>query len=110
MTGREVFEDYRSRVLILRQHPLTFLREELREPRIRSCADLHRVRNRQRATVAGLLFVRQKPGSAKGVMFMTIEERERRRQRHYVAIPVRRQRRLASRSSCWLLIGQTVPA
>ncbi|MDF2969922.1 MAG: dnaE2 [Microvirga sp.] len=72
--GREVVEGYRSKGLTLRQHPLAFLRAELRERRIRSCADLHRARDGQRVTVAGLVLVRQKPGSAKGVMFMTIED------------------------------------
>jgi error-prone DNA polymerase len=72
--GREVVEDYRSKGLTLRHHPLAFLRTELRERRIRSCADLHRARDGQRVTVAGLVLVRQKPGSAKGVMFMTIED------------------------------------
>jgi error-prone DNA polymerase len=72
--GREVIEDYRSKGLTLRQHPLAFLRAELRERGIRSCADLHRARDGQRVTVAGLVLVRQKPGSAKGVMFMTIED------------------------------------
>jgi error-prone DNA polymerase len=72
--GREVVEDYRSKGLTLRQHPLAFLRAELRERRIRSCADLHRARDGRRLTVAGLVLVRQKPGSAKGVMFMTIED------------------------------------
>ncbi len=72
--GREVVEDYRSKGLTLRQHPLAFLRGELRERRIHSCATLRRVRDGQRLTIAGLVLVRQKPGSAKGVMFMTIED------------------------------------
>jgi error-prone DNA polymerase len=72
--GSEVVEDYRSKGLTLRQHPLTFLRQELTERRIIPCSDLHRVRDRQGITVAGLVLVRQKPGSAKGVTFMTIED------------------------------------
>jgi error-prone DNA polymerase len=72
--GREVVEDYRSKGLTLRQHPLTFLRAELTARRIRSCADLRQVRDGKRVAVAGLVLVRQKPGSAKGVMFMTIED------------------------------------
>jgi error-prone DNA polymerase len=72
--GREVVEDYRSKGLTLRQHPLAFLRGELRERRIHSCATLRRVRDGQRLTIAGMVLVRQKPGSAKGVMFMTIED------------------------------------
>jgi error-prone DNA polymerase len=72
--GREVVEDYRSKGLTLRQHPLAFLRQELNERRIITCADLRRVRDGHRVTVAGLVLVRQKPSSAKGVMFMTVED------------------------------------
>ena len=72
--GREVVEDYRSKGLTLRQHPLAFLRADLHERQIRSCGDLRLVRDGQRVTVAGLVLVRQMPGSAKGVMFMTIED------------------------------------
>lgn len=38
------------------------------------CANLRHVRDRRRVTVAGLVLVRQKPGSAKGVTFMTVED------------------------------------
>ncbi|MCG7394251.1 error-prone DNA polymerase [Microvirga sp. ACRRW] len=72
--GREVVEDYRSIGLSLRRHPVSFLRQELTGRRIRSCADLQHVRDGQRVTAAGLVLVRQKPGSAKGVTFMTIED------------------------------------
>jgi error-prone DNA polymerase len=72
--GRQVVEDYRSKGLTLRQHPLAFLRGELLARRIHSCATLRRVRDGQRLTIAGMVLVRQKPGSAKGVMFMTIED------------------------------------
>jgi len=72
--GREVVEDYRSKGLTLRRHPLAFLRQELTERRIRSCGDLHRARDGQRVTVSGLVLVRQKPGSAKGVTFVTVED------------------------------------
>jgi len=72
--GREVVEDYVSKGLTLRRHPIAFLREELTRRRIVPCADLKSLRPGQRITVAGLVLVRQKPGSAKGVMFMTIED------------------------------------
>ncbi len=72
--GREVVEDYLSKGLTLRRHPVAFLREELARRRIIPCADLKSIRHGQRITVAGLVLVRQKPGSAKGVMFMTIED------------------------------------
>ena len=72
--GREVVEDYLSKGLTLRRHPVAFLREELARRRIIPCAALKSIRHGQRITVAGLVLVRQKPGSAKGVMFMTIED------------------------------------
>jgi error-prone DNA polymerase len=72
--GREVVEDYRSKGLTLRQHPISFLREELRRQRIHRCSAIRMMRDGHRLTVAGMVLVRQKPGSAKGVMFMTIED------------------------------------
>jgi error-prone DNA polymerase len=72
--GREVVEDYRSIGLTLRRHPVSFLRADLARDRILPCAELRRIRNGQRVTVAGLVLVRQKPGSAKGVMFITLED------------------------------------
>jgi error-prone DNA polymerase len=72
--GREVVEDYLSKGLTLRQHPVAFLRAELAERRIIPCSDLKHARDGRRLTVAGLVLVRQKPGSAKGVTFMTIED------------------------------------
>jgi error-prone DNA polymerase len=74
MEGREVVEDYLSKGLTLRQHPVAFLRGDLRERHMIPCAALHHAQDGQRVTVAGLVLVRQKPGSAKGVTFMTIED------------------------------------
>lgn len=53
---------------------MSFLRQELTEPRVRSCADLQHPRDGQRVTAAGLVLVRQKPGASKGVTFMTVED------------------------------------
>ncbi len=72
--GREVVEDYRSLQLSLRAHPLTFLRDELARAGIVRCADLSRIKDGRNVKVAGLILVRQKPGSAKGVLFITIED------------------------------------
>ena len=72
--GREVVEDYRSKGLTLRQHPLAFLRRELARRRIRPCHDLQSARDGSWITVAGLVLVRQRPGSASGVLFITIED------------------------------------
>ena len=72
--GREVVEDYRSLQLSLRAHPLEFLRNELAARGVTRCGDLHRVKDGRRVEVAGIILVRQKPGSAKGVLFITIED------------------------------------
>ena len=72
--GREVVEDYRSVGLTLGRHPVTFLRAELRARGMIECGDLLHLRDGRRVIVPGIVLVRQKPGSAKGVMFITIED------------------------------------
>ncbi len=79
--GEEVVEDYRALSLSLKGHPLEFLRAGLAAKGVVSCADLGKTRGpatrgpaRPRATVAGLVLMRQRPGTAKGVIFMTIED------------------------------------
>jgi error-prone DNA polymerase len=72
--GRQVVEDYRSVGLSLRDHPVAFLRATLNERRVVRCADLAQRRDGSRLTVAGIVLVRQRPGSAQGVLFVTIED------------------------------------
>lgn len=72
--GSEVVEDYGHVGLTLRQHPVSFLRSEFARRRILTCADAVASRDRRWVDTAGLVLVRQRPGSAKGVMFMTIED------------------------------------
>lgn len=72
--GREVVEDYRSLQMSLRGHPLQFLRSQLDAMRIVRCADLGAIRDGRNVEVAGVILVRQRPGSAKGVLFVTIED------------------------------------
>ncbi|MCV3243475.1 error-prone DNA polymerase [Mesorhizobium sp. ZC-5] len=72
--GGEVVEDYGHVGLTLRAHPVSFLRGDLTQRRIVSCAAAMRARDGQWLEAAGLVLVRQRPGSAKGVMFITIED------------------------------------
>lgn len=72
--GREVVEDYRSLQLSLRAHPLSFLRPQLHAMKIVRCADLRSIRDGRNVEVAGVILVRQRPSSAKGVLFVTIED------------------------------------
>ena len=74
LEGRQVVEDYRSVGLTLGQHPIAFLRPVLRERGMVACCDLSSTRDGRRVVVPGIVLVRQKPGSAKGVMFITIED------------------------------------
>jgi error-prone DNA polymerase len=66
--------DYQTARLSLKAHPMNFLRAHLAKNRIVACADLRRLRDGARVAVAGVVLVRQRPGSAKGVVFMTIED------------------------------------
>ena len=72
--GREVVEDYRQVGLTLRDHPLSFLRADLLKRNIATCEVTTAQKDNKRVRLAGLVLVRQKPGSAKGVMFITLED------------------------------------
>ncbi|HRN83222.1 MAG TPA: error-prone DNA polymerase [Hyphomicrobium sp.] len=73
-TGREVVEDYGHIGLSLRAHPVSFLRADLARRHIVPCAEAMGSRDGRWLETAGLILVRQRPGSAKGVLFATIED------------------------------------
>ncbi len=72
--GEHVVHDYRALSLSLKAHPLAFLRQRLAQTGVMASTALPGVANGRRVTVAGLVLVRQRPGSAKGVIFMTLED------------------------------------
>ncbi|MFC0202220.1 error-prone DNA polymerase [Paracoccus rhizosphaerae] len=72
--GREVVEDYGHTGLSLRRHPVAFLRQDLARRGAVTCAEAMTLRNRRWCKLAGIVLVRQRPGSAKGVMFITLED------------------------------------
>jgi len=72
--GEEVVNDYRFLELSLRAHPASFLRADLARRGIARNEDLRARRSGERAAVSGLVTIRQRPGSANGVIFMTIED------------------------------------
>ncbi|ESQ87619.1 DNA polymerase [Asticcacaulis sp. AC460] len=72
--GSEVVQDYGHVGLSLRLHPVSFLRGELTERGIVTCKDANARKDKSHALVAGMVLVRQRPGTAKGVTFMTIED------------------------------------
>jgi len=70
--SQQVVEDYRHLHLTLRRHPVSFLRD--RFPTSLPHATLVELPNGASATVTGLVLVRQQPGTAKGVIFLTMED------------------------------------
>ncbi|MFD0937117.1 OB-fold nucleic acid binding domain-containing protein, partial [Methylobacterium trifolii] len=72
--GRAVAEDYYATGLSLRGHPLDFLRGDLGAQGYRPCRVLDGIRSGRGVALAGLVLMRQKPGSAKGTMFITLED------------------------------------
>jgi error-prone DNA polymerase len=72
--SEHVVNDYRTLRLSLKAHPMSFLRARVAAARISSCADLKSMRDGAWVSVAGVVLVRQRPGSAAGVVFMTIED------------------------------------
>ena len=72
--GNEVVQDYRHVGLTLRAHPLTFLREDLTARKVVTCLQAMATKDGRWCETAGLVLVRQRPGSAKGVMFITLED------------------------------------
>jgi error-prone DNA polymerase len=72
--GEQVVHDYRYVSLSLKAHPVSFLRDRLDAMGVLRHERLDGIASGRRADVAGLVLVRQRPGSAKGVIFMTLED------------------------------------
>jgi len=74
--GEDVAEDYTALRLSLKAHPVKLLRDIPNGPLSDACpaTDLTKINDGNNVTVCGLVLVRQRPGSAKGVMFATLED------------------------------------
>ncbi len=72
--AENVIQDYASTALSLKAHPVSFVREELSLLKVLSNKKLDEVKDGQNVKVAGLVLVRQRPGTAGGVCFITIED------------------------------------
>ena len=69
-----VVEDYRTIRLSLKAHPCSFFREQLAAMGAVPSAAFQTLKDGRRTAVGGLVLVRQRPGTAKGVVFMTLED------------------------------------
>jgi error-prone DNA polymerase len=72
--SEHVVQDYATTSLSLKAHPVSFVRSQLEQLHVTAAKDLSKLQNGQPVKVAGLVLVRQMPGTAKGVWFMTIED------------------------------------
>ena len=72
--GEHVVEDYATTGLTLKRHPLAFLRAELARDGLVSAGELATLPVGKRLQIAGLVLIRQRPGSANGVVFVTLED------------------------------------
>ena len=72
--GKEIVADYAYMGLTLNRHPLMLLRERLRKMRLSSAQELQSFPDRRLARTAGMVRGRQRPQTAKGTLFMTLED------------------------------------
>ncbi len=72
--GEHVVEDYRHLALSLKAHPVSFLRPHLKTENIVRTQDLAVMPSGRRVRTAGLVLIRQRPGTASGIIFLTLED------------------------------------
>ena len=102
----EVFADYRSVGLSLKAHPISFRRDELDKLRVTRATDLETTRDGRHVRVAGLVILRQRPSTAKGITFVTLED-----ETGTINLVVKqhiweRYYKIARRSPAWLAHGK----
>lgn len=71
---KDVLDDYRSLGLTLRAHPMALLRHQRPFSKCTRCVDLVKLRHKSLVRISGLVTGLQKPGTAKGTLFMTVED------------------------------------
>ncbi len=107
MDGRqEVFADYQTTGLSLRQHPIAFYRQELDRLGVTPHARLAERANGELVRVAGLVLMRQRPGTAKGITFVTLEDETGAANLIIHQRTWDRYRRVARRTPAWLAHGE----
>ncbi|HVW96213.1 MAG TPA: error-prone DNA polymerase [Mucilaginibacter sp.] len=72
--GEHVVQDFASTGLSIKAHPVSFVRGELNRLQVTPLERLKNMKNKERVRVAGMITVRQRPGTAKGVVFVTIKD------------------------------------
>jgi error-prone DNA polymerase len=72
--GQDIVADYRRLGLTLRRHPLALLRRQLHERRLATAAEIQRAPHGRLVRTAGIVIGRQRPDTASGVVFVTLED------------------------------------
>jgi error-prone DNA polymerase len=72
--GEHVISDYQTVRLSLKAHPMQFLRGHYAARKFVAAAGLRQLRDGQRLSIAGVVLIRQRPGTSKGVVFITVED------------------------------------
>ncbi|QDT62741.1 Error-prone DNA polymerase [Stieleria bergensis] len=72
--SEETHADYQTVGLSLKAHPISFLRDDLQDQHVTAAAELMQLRDGRRVRVAGLVLLRQRPSTAKGIYFVTLED------------------------------------
>ncbi|RAW00359.1 error-prone DNA polymerase [Pseudochryseolinea flava] len=72
--SEHVVYDYATTSLSLKAHPVSFVRKDLERLRITPASKLEQTKDGDQVKVAGLILVRQRPGTASGICFITIED------------------------------------
>ena len=105
-TEQQVVEDYRTVGLSLKAHPISFHRQHLDQIKIVRTEELESKKNNQYLSVAGLIILRQRPATAKGITFVTLEDetgtanlvvKQKTWERHY---------RICRSSPAWIVHGK----
>ncbi|HEY3645878.1 MAG TPA: error-prone DNA polymerase [Gammaproteobacteria bacterium] len=104
--GQDIVADYASVGFTLGRHPLALLREQLAKRKVVTAEQLWSLPDESRVRIAGIVTHRQRPGSAKGVIFTTLEDETG--QVNAVVWPklVERQRRVLLRSQLLCMTGK----
>lgn len=102
----EVQADYQTTGLSLKAHPLSFYRDQLQALGCTPAAKLPAVRDGRAVRVAGLVLLRQRPGTAKGVTFATLEDETGSMNLVFFAAVWKRHAVLAKTSGAWLVEGK----
>ena len=101
-----VFADYRTTGLTLRQHPLAFHRQVLQAKRVLTADQLKQVPHNRLVRVAGLVLLRQRPSTAKGITFATLEDETGTANLVLHQAIWERYYTVAKRSPAWVAVGR----